>query len=443
MANQIAADTRTDVDASNETQPARKSNIEAIVAYFESGITPAAAPAKSNAGRVGIELEHIIVHEDLSPVAYSEPFGVKWILQQLQSQFPQATCDAEGDLLGVARAGEAVTLEPAAQLELSAGPFESLSQASICLQSFESTLEEILEPVNEKTAILGYHPKSRAADMELIPKQRYRLMNEYLGKKGPFGIRMMRGSASTQVSIDYSSVPDCLRKLRLAFALAPLFSLICDNSPIFEGAPRTHELVRTEIWQHCDPDRCGLVPGVMEPSFSLEQYAAYLLDAPAILVPCEKDRWSYTERTFGELYAQRTMTRAEIEHALSMFFTDVRLKTYLEIRPADALPVPYAIAYAALVKGLFYTPENLDALDSLFAEVRDEDVEQAKINLMALGYRAEVYGRPVTSLIDKIMSLARKGLGEDERDHLEPLARLAAERETLAKQAERQAVQQD
>ena len=99
---------------------------------------------------------------------------------------------------------------------------------------------------------------------------------------------MMRGSASTQVSIDYSSAPDCLRKLRLAFALVPLFSLMCDNSPVFEGKPRSHELVRTEIWRHCDPDRCGLVPDVMDPSFDLRRYAAFLLDAPAILVPCKQ-----------------------------------------------------------------------------------------------------------------------------------------------------------
>ena len=58
-------------------------------------------------------------------------------------------------------------------------------------------------------------------------------MNAYLGSVSPFGICMMRGSASTQISIDYTSAEDCLRKLRLAFSLTPLFSLICDNSPVY------------------------------------------------------------------------------------------------------------------------------------------------------------------------------------------------------------------
>ncbi|MFR1638871.1 MAG: hypothetical protein ACLSVD_06610 [Eggerthellaceae bacterium] len=76
------------------------------------------------------------------------------------------------------------------------------------------------------------------------------------------------------------------------------------------------------------------------------------------------------------------MTRAEVEHAVSMFFTDVRLKTYIEIRPADAMPIPYVIAYAALIKGLFYAPTSLDAMDGLFADVRRDDYLAAQDALM-------------------------------------------------------------
>ena len=56
-------------------QPARASNIDAIVAYFESGITPA-----GTAGELGIELVHTLVHDDMSPVACSGPYGVDWLL---------------------------------------------------------------------------------------------------------------------------------------------------------------------------------------------------------------------------------------------------------------------------------------------------------------------------------------------------------------------------
>ena len=412
-------------------QPARESNIDAFVAFFEDGIK-----APGSRGDLGIELEHTIVHEDGTPVPYSGEHGVAWLLSQLEAAYPDVTTDPEGDLLGVSRPGEAVTIEPAAQLELSAGPFSSLASAEEAFVSFERLVEGIVAPAGQKVLTEGYHPTATARSLELIPKRRYKFMNLYLGEKDSHGPCMMRGSASTQVSIDYTSTADCLRKLRLAYALAPVLSLICDNTPTFEGKPRAHKLVRTAIWQHVDTDRCGLVPGALDPDFDLRRYASYILDTPAILIPCAKEQWCYTERTFGDIYADRTMTRAEVEHAASMFFNDVRLKTYIEIRPADAMPIPYVIAYAGLVKGLFYDPENLDALDELFAGVGTADYEAAKNALMEDGYGATVYGRPVAELCDRVLELAQRGLEADERAYLEPLANLIERRITLADLAE-------
>lgn len=417
------------------TQSARESNLDAIVAFFESGIK-----AGDSRGRLGIELEHTIVHDDMSPVSYSGEHGVAWLLEQLKPAYPRVTHDDRGDLLGVSRPSEDVTIEPAAQVELSAGPFEDLATAKETFDAFENLVASILAPAQERMLALGYHPTATARSLELIPKRRYQFMNLYLSEKDIYGPCMMRGSASTQVSIDYTSVADCLRKLRLAFALVPILSLICDNTAIFEGEPRKHKLVRTDIWNHMDNDRCGLVPTVLDPEFTLRRYAAYLLDAPAILIPCSKEQWCYSDRTFGEIYADRTMTRAEVEHVTSMFFNDVRLKTYIEIRPADSMPIPQVIAYAGLIKGLFYAPENLDALDALFADVRAADYEDAKTALMEHGYDATVYGKPVTELCDYIIELAEHGLDDDERAYLQPLTHLVEQRVTLADLTEREAL---
>ncbi|MEG0844692.1 MAG: glutamate-cysteine ligase family protein [Raoultibacter sp.] len=410
----------------SEAQSARQRNIDALVAYIEGGII--AAP-----GRVGIELEHTLIHAaDRTPVTYSEDHGAQWILQQLQADYPTTTCDTAGDLLGVMRAGEAVTLEPAAQIELSAGPFASLDDAQATFAAFEEKLAALVAPFGQEVLCVGYHPSAHVKDMELIPKRRYKFMDFYLGNIGPFGPAMMRGSASTQVSIDYFSVEDCLTKLRLANVLVPLLSLVSDNAPVFEGKHRSHELVRTEIWQHCDPDRCGLIPGCLEPDFTLRDYAAYLLDTPAILMPCKKEEWCYSERSFGEIYADTTMEKSDIEHALSMLFNDVRLKTYVEIRPADAMDLPHVLAYAALIKGLFYSEENLAHYARVFADVREKDVIAAKNNLMERGYQATVYGRPAAEILDDLFASAKAGLPAAEQHYLKPLADLVAQRTTLA-----------
>lgn len=412
-------------------QPARETNLDTLVAFFESGIKPSGSH-----GKLGIELEQIIVKEDGSPVSYSEDHGVAWLLGELSATYPEKTTDDEGDLLGLARSGEAVTIEPAAQLELSAGPFDDLSCAVDVFSDFQTRVIDILKPVHKRIMAIGYHPTSSARDLELIPKQRYEFMNKYLSEADCYGPCMMRGSASTQISIDYTSAEDCLRKMKIAYALVPLLSLICDNSPIFEGARRKHKLIRADIWRHVDNDRCGLVPGIFDESFTLRDYAAFVLDCPAIVTPSKNGGWEYSTKTFGEIYAQEALQQSDIEHAVSMQFPDVRLKTYIEIRPADSMPVPYVIAYAALIKGLFYSEKSLSKLDDLFAGVTESAYEAAKDALMERGYEATVYGDAAATLCDAIVEIASDALDDNDRSHMQPLIDLVSRRITLADMAE-------
>ena len=408
-------------------QPRRRENVDAIVAYFVGGV-------KDEAKSIGIELEHTLVKDGGEPVSYGDEFGQLWLLNQLGPEYDSEIRSSAGNLIGLLREGASITLEPAAQVELSAGPFDSLEDAKREFMAFEERLERELDPHGISLLTPGYHPTRRAIDLKLIPKRRYEFMNQYLGAISMYGVCMMRGSAATQVSIDYTSVDDCLRKMRLACACVPLFSLICDNTPAFEGDVRPHQLMRTEIWGRCDPDRCRLVPGVLEPGFSLERYAEYILDTPS-MVEVRNGREVLSERRIGDVFAERVMTRTDIEHVLSVFFTDVRLKTYIEIRPADAMPVACAIAYAALVKGLFYNEASLNALDRLFANVQARDIEDAKAALMQRGYQAHVYGSPASELADELLSIAHLGLPESERALLTPLAQLVSARTTLAEVA--------
>ena len=102
-----APETHTGVASSDASQPARKRNIEALTAFFRSGIKPA-----ESHGKLGIELEQTVVRADGSPVSYSEENGVAHLLEQLRESYPQATVDEEGDLLGVAAAGRAACSPP-------------------------------------------------------------------------------------------------------------------------------------------------------------------------------------------------------------------------------------------------------------------------------------------------------------------------------------------
>ena len=68
-------------------------NVDAIAAFIESGCI-------ADEGALGIELEHIIVREDGSPVNYSGEDGIQSVLEVLRADYPQATYDADGRPFG-------------------------------------------------------------------------------------------------------------------------------------------------------------------------------------------------------------------------------------------------------------------------------------------------------------------------------------------------------
>ena len=402
-------------------------NRDKLVAFFERG--------DKYARSLGFELEHVLLHKGTrAPVSYSEPQGTREVLRRLAPYYEEVMRDGD-DIVGLLRPGEAITIEPAAQLEISTGPFASVTEIERAYLDFRHRLDPILDEFGLETPMLGYNPSAKAGDLELIPKFRYECMTRFLGAQAYEGICMMRGTASLQISIDFRNEADAIRKLRVAQIIAPILALMCDNSPRFEGEERKRQLVRTGVWAGMNQDRVGTVPGSLEPGFGFADYADYILSREAILVPDAQapEGLRYVgARTFDEIYADREMTNAEIEHALSMVWPDARLKNFVEIRPADAMPIEYCLAYAVLIRALFYNDHNLDVLDSLLAGVGEQEVREAKETLMDAGYGAQVYGRPVEFWADLLMVLASGALEPGEFLYLEPLASMVKYRFTLA-----------
>lgn len=401
-------------------------NRKKIAAYFERG--------DKYSQKLGFELEHVLLRKGTgAPVSYSEPNGVHDILKRLAPLYDRELNDGEG-IIGLASGGETITIEPAGQLEYSAGPFATVVDIERGYLEFRSKLDPILDEFGIETPMLGYNPAAKAGDLELIPKYRYECMTKFLGAQAYEGICMMRGSAALQISVDYENEADAMRKLRLAEIIAPILALMCDNSPIFEGEERPCNMARTHIWSSMNQDRVGTIPGSLKAGFTFLDYADYILSREAILVPGEGDEgWRYVgNQTFEEVYADSEMTDYEVEHALSMVWPDARLKNYVEIRPADAMPIEYCLAYSVLVKNLFYSKRNLDVLEALLETVDEGHVREAKRALMEKGYGAEVYGRPVEFWVDLLVVLGSGNLAPGEFLYLEPLASMTRYRFTLA-----------
>lgn len=411
-------------------------NKQALIAYFAKG-----AKGDKPLGALGVEVEHFVVTaEGERPVPYAGAegaFGVRDVLAFLASFYPERTYGREGDLIGLASEEASITLEPAAQLEISIAPYSSITQILQVYQAFRARVDAFLSEHGCKLVTSGYHPTACALDLTLIPKQRYRFMNGYFGEIGTHGERMMRASASTQVSVDYRDEADAVRKMRVAQALAPILASMTDNTATFEGEPAPR-LARFALWRDVDNDRCGSVPGLFDEGYGFADYADWILRTCPIFItrsaasdPQGPDLRAVYGQSAYQAYSDAPMEKSDVEHALSMFWPDVRLKNFVEIRPADSLPASLMAGYAALIKGIFYSEHSLSVVEEAFGAVGDVwplDDASADAALAAIqehGADTLISGKTLAEWQELLVATAEEALDEADAAHLLCLAEFA------------------
>lgn len=388
---------------------------DAVIGYLKEGI-------KSEASFIGVEIEQFIVDRvTKEAIPYSGPGGVREIVEKLMAMYPKAEPIMGEDLLGFTAEQFTITLEPAAQIEISIFPMHSICCLEEISRDYFEKLDSILDPMGLEALCVGCQPESKVDDLELIPKERYRLMDMHFQKTGTGGRQMMRGSASVQISMDFTSEDDFRRKLQTAHFFAPAWMLLCNNAKRFQGEDIQGYLKRYDIWDRTDPARCGILPGVFSEDYSFEDYAGFLAEMPMIFVE-EDGKEVYTGfKTTAELFDGIVPDEAQIQHILSMAFPHVRVKKYLEIRVADSVPVPYMLAYCALVKGLMYSDEVLSnvQVQIMKEHINEHALDSAFRDLMANGWNGSIYGHPAREFIKKMLDTAKADLSDAECRYLE------------------------
>ena len=251
-------------------------HVESLLKFFENG------RSQRGTGGFGVEIEHLPVHNsDDTAVTYYEPNGMEALLKRLAPYYDE---DKEywenGHLVGLARPGVAVSLEPGGQVETSIGILKKPSDLNTLYSKFRRELDPILDDLDFRLINYGYQPKSSFADVPVNPKDRYDAMTDYLGRVGQFGPCMMRCSASTQVSIDYVDERDSIEKLRLGTVIGPILAYFFRNTPYFEGEKNPWPLLRQRMWDYLDFQRTNVLPGLFDPRYGWEDYAIDVLSTP-------------------------------------------------------------------------------------------------------------------------------------------------------------------
>ncbi len=388
-----------------------------LIRYFEAG------EKQGKEKRLGVEVEHFVVDQKTKKaVPYAGENGIREVLSRLMELYPGAVILQEDEFLGFSVPEFNITLEPAAQLEISIIPDTSIRRIGEIYRGFSGRLSTVLSDLGYEALAVGCQPVSRVEDLTLIPKRRYAWMNEYFRTSGSGGAQMMRGSASTQVSVDYTSEEDFRRKIQAAYYYGPVFKLLMDNAAVFQGEKVEGRLKRTDIWRRTDPARCGILPGIFNEHYGFEDYADFLGSMPPIFLKHGKDMELTGKKTVAEIFRDKEMDEELVTHVLSMAFPDVRLKQYLEIRFADSAPLPFVLAYCALLKGLLYSESGIGYAQDRIRKgaLREQDILLAEDAMTKRGWDAEIYKIPAASEAKRLLDLAKRELPNEEKACLDP-----------------------
>ena len=398
----------------------------AIVDYIRSGETTGQA--------LGLEIEHFVVNDEGIQIGFDE---VTDLIGKVARDLSAKVIYMDGYPVGYVTPGYSVTLEPACQFEISIDPKSDIDEIKSIYKEFLLLWIPIFEERGYHIITKGNLPLVEAglidpADIPLSHKKRYKYMDAYFRESGKYGKYMMRASSSVQISVDYSSESDLVRKLLVLQKISPILMIALENktfedSVIEKGSNKTH-LLRIQEWSDLDPSRTGFYPHSFDEDFGYDKIADVISQTPLILLTDEGETSYVGSSTASDLLNDGTISkdipasRKEhlIEHFISMGFFHFRIKKYIEIRVADSVPLGRALSYVALIKGLIYSEENLSILEAALSDIKSiEQIEDAIDAIIVSGIDAKIYGdRTAREWYNYLLELANNALSDKEREYL-------------------------
>ncbi|MHC4079461.1 MAG: glutamate-cysteine ligase family protein, partial [Planctomycetota bacterium] len=310
------------------------------------------APMAHGQRHLGIEVEYLILHRETrasAPLSFC-----RQLLEALVNDL-DGIAGKDGDVLNLVDGDMFfLTMEPGGQLEIATDPLHSLQEIDPVMVRVTNVVRSRLGTTDYDLASIGHAPVTKVADLGLLPRERYRIMDAVMPKRGPLTRNMMRATAGLQATYDIEDRADAGRKLALLYRLSPVLLAITANSRLVEGRDSGYASFRHKVWWETDRDRSGVPEGCLHGETAVDGYIRYARQATMLFFERDGRLVRSPERSLEQLVADGQVTRRDLALHLSSLFPLIRLRNYLEVRCLDAVDWPLARGMVALMSGVIY-----------------------------------------------------------------------------------------
>ena len=394
-------------------------NKNKLIEYFEEGIKPAAEL------KIGIEHEKFILNKfTLKPLLYNGKNGILDIfLGLIELGWQPLREGKKGIIIGLKKGQQSISLEPAGQFELSGEPLDNVHQTCDEITNHLNQMKQLSSKYNYILLGIGVEPTLNLEDLPWMPKDRYTIMKKHMLKVGNKGLDMMKRSCSTQVSFDFSSEQDMIKKFRVLLSFESIGTAIFANSPFYNKKLSKFKSLRSFYWINTDKSRTGITPFVFNNNFNFETYVDYALDVPMYFIKrnnkyIDAAGCSFRDFIVGKLnqLPGEMATYDDWKDHLTTLFPQVRLKQYLELRSMDACSWNEICGQPAFWTGLLYDQNCLDEAWNICRKWTNEDRLYLYKKVPQFGLETCFKNRKVLDIAKQLLKISFQGLKNRNRN---------------------------
>ena len=383
-----------------------------------------------NTQKIGMEYERIPVNKETGEVvSYYGEYGMCELLREFAKEDNWDYILDDVNIIGLKKLHDTITLEPGCQFELSIEPQDSVADLKNKIEKIDQNIKPVLNKFGIEFINKGVSPKTTYRNIQLIPKQRYAIMANYLW--GILSDVMMRETAGIQVGIDYKSEADAIRKFNLANLMMPFVTAMFANSKIRGGVDTGYKSFRALAWLNTDNERCGFATKFTN-DVSFREYVNRLLNTPMIFI----NRENRTVCLNGRLTFKQFMEKgyegfeANIEdwklHS-NLYFPEVRLRNFIEIRNHDCVGGGLEYSIPALYKGIMYDTDAISEVEKILDKYFYREINELRYNVAKYGIHSKIRGIKVKDICKNLVEISHYSLlkkGDNEEKFLEPVMKL-------------------
>ena len=382
-----------------------------------------------NLFEIGLEYERISLNKNNTTANYFGEKGIETFLKAFSKKYNWEPIFDDNHIIGLKNENSTtITLEPGGQLEISLKPQKNVCDIEKEIEILNKKINTIAKKFDLSFIEYGINPTCKATEIAIIPKRRYQTMANHLDLK--MSKFMMRQTSGIQTAFDFENEADAAKKITLSIKLSPIVTAIFANSPIYNKKLTKYKSIRSLAWIYTDKQRCGLLNEDLLENFSFSKYINYVFKIPVIFIVrdnkiIELDKKTTFEDFFNFGYEGLQAKKEDYELHSSLFFPDVRLKNYIEIRNHDCQNGILKYAIPAFYKGVFKDINTFNSINTILNQFTFEELNKAKLSSAKYGLKGYLGNYQIQDIACDILKLSFNALENDhDQKYLIPILNL-------------------